>query len=111
MASISPFAVGWIALAIAIPGILLSYFYVAPPLKLDYRGLGLGELSIFFSFGPIPALGAFYVLTGGLSCSRGPRLDPVRDAHGERAAHPRHDILRLLQGGGEALPHGRARAG
>lgn len=61
------FAVGWIALAIAIPGVLLSYFYVAPPLKLDYRGLGLGELSIFFSFGPIPALGAFYVLTGSLS--------------------------------------------
>jgi 1,4-dihydroxy-2-naphthoate octaprenyltransferase len=60
------FAVGWIALAIAIPGVLLSYFYVAPPLKLDYRGLGLGELSIFFSFGPIPALGAFYVLTGSL---------------------------------------------
>ncbi len=58
--------VGWIALAIAVPGVLLSYFYVAPPLKLDYRGLGLGELSIFFGFGPIPALGAFYVLTGTL---------------------------------------------
>ncbi len=27
----------------------------------------LGELSIFFSFGPIPALGAFYVLTRGLA--------------------------------------------
>ncbi len=61
------FAVGWVALAIAIPGILLSYFYVAPPLKLDYRGLGLGELSIFLGFGPIPALGAFYVLTRGLA--------------------------------------------
>jgi 1,4-dihydroxy-2-naphthoate polyprenyltransferase len=60
-------AVGWIALAIAVPGVLLSYFYVAPPLKLDYRGLGLGELSIFFGFGPLPALGAFYVLTGSLS--------------------------------------------
>jgi 1,4-dihydroxy-2-naphthoate octaprenyltransferase len=60
------FAVGWLALAIAIPGIFLSYFYVAPPLKLDYRGLGLGELSIFLGFGPIPALGAFYVLTHGL---------------------------------------------
>lgn len=59
--------VGWLAIAIAIPGILLSYFYVAPPLKLDYRGLGLGELSIFFGFGPIPALGAFYVLTGHLA--------------------------------------------
>ncbi len=61
------FAVGWLALAIALPGIFLSYFYAAPPLKLDYRGLGLGELSIFLSFGPIPALGAFYVLTHGLA--------------------------------------------
>ncbi len=61
------FAVGWIALIIAVPGILLSYFYAAPPLKLDYRGLGLGELAIFVSFGPIPALGAFYVLTSSVS--------------------------------------------
>ncbi|MDA4122277.1 MAG: prenyltransferase [Thaumarchaeota archaeon] len=59
--------VGWIALAIAIPGVLLSYFYVAPPLKLDYRGLGLGEVAIFLGFGPLPVLGAFYVLTGTLS--------------------------------------------
>lgn len=61
------FAVGWLALVIAIPGVFLSYFYVAPPLKLDYRGLGLGELAIFFSFGPIPALGAFYVLTRSIA--------------------------------------------
>lgn len=59
--------VGWYALAIAAPGILLSYFYTAPPLKLDYRGLGLGELSILLSFGPIPVLGVFYVLSGQLS--------------------------------------------
>lgn len=59
--------VGWYALAIAVPGILLSYFYTAPPLRLDYRGLGLGELSILFSFGPIPALGTFYVMSGQLS--------------------------------------------
>ncbi len=58
--------VGWLALAIAVPGIILSYFYAAPPLKLDYRGFGLGEIAIFLSFGPIPALGAFYVLTGGV---------------------------------------------
>jgi 1,4-dihydroxy-2-naphthoate octaprenyltransferase len=60
-------AVGWVALAIAVPGIFLSYFYVAPPLKLDYRGLALGEIAIFLSFGPIPALGAYYVLTGSLA--------------------------------------------
>jgi 1,4-dihydroxy-2-naphthoate octaprenyltransferase len=59
--------VGWLALIIAVPGIILSYFYVAPPLKLDYRGFGLGELSILLSFGPIPSLGAFYVLTGSVN--------------------------------------------
>jgi 1,4-dihydroxy-2-naphthoate octaprenyltransferase len=59
--------VGWLAIGIAIPGILLSYFYTAPPLKLDYRGLGLGELSILLSFGPIPCLGAYYVLTRGIA--------------------------------------------
>jgi 1,4-dihydroxy-2-naphthoate polyprenyltransferase len=61
------FIVGWYALAIAVPAILLSYFYTAPPLRLDYRGVGLGELSILFSFGPIPALGVYYVTTGQLS--------------------------------------------
>jgi 1,4-dihydroxy-2-naphthoate octaprenyltransferase len=59
--------VGWLAIGIALPGILLSYFYTAPPLKLDYRGLGLGELSILLSFGPIPCLGAYYVLTGSFA--------------------------------------------
>jgi 1,4-dihydroxy-2-naphthoate octaprenyltransferase len=59
--------VGWLALGIALPGIFLSYFYTAPPLKLDYRGLGLGEVAVLFTFGPIPALGLFYVLTGSLS--------------------------------------------
>ncbi|MBI3840414.1 MAG: prenyltransferase [Thaumarchaeota archaeon] len=61
------FVVGWYALAIALPGIILSYFYTAPPLRLDYRGLGLGELSILLGFGPIPALGAYYVMAGHLS--------------------------------------------
>jgi 1,4-dihydroxy-2-naphthoate octaprenyltransferase len=59
--------VGWLALGIAIPGIILSWVYTAPPLRLGYRGLGLGELSVLLSFGPIPALGAFYVLTHHVS--------------------------------------------
>ena len=61
------YRVGWLALGIALPGILLSYFYAAPPVKLDYRGLALGELAIFLSFGPIPCLGTYYVVTGSIS--------------------------------------------
>ncbi|MHB1908805.1 MAG: UbiA family prenyltransferase [Nitrososphaerales archaeon] len=48
-------------------GFLIAFYYCAPPLKLDYRGLGLGEIGIFFAFGPIPVLGAYYVQTGILS--------------------------------------------
>ena len=61
------FIVGWYALLISVPGILLSYFYTAPPLRLDYRGVGLGEVSVFLSFGPIPVLGVYYVMSGHLS--------------------------------------------
>jgi 1,4-dihydroxy-2-naphthoate octaprenyltransferase len=59
--------VGWMALAIAVPGIILSWAYTAPPVKLDYRGLGLGEISVMLSFGPIPALGAYFVMARHLS--------------------------------------------
>jgi 1,4-dihydroxy-2-naphthoate octaprenyltransferase len=59
--------VGWWALAIAAPGIVLSWLYTAPPFKLAYRGIGLGELSVMLSFGPLPALGTYYVITGHLS--------------------------------------------
>ncbi len=58
------YAVGYWAFLFALTGVLLATFYTAPPLKLDYRGYGLGEISILLSFGPIPVLGAFYVQTG-----------------------------------------------
>jgi 1,4-dihydroxy-2-naphthoate polyprenyltransferase len=61
------FIVGWYALLISVPGVLLSYFYTAPPLRLDYRGMGLGEISVFLSFGPIPVLGVNYVMSAHLS--------------------------------------------
>lgn len=54
-------ATGLPVLILGILGVILSYTYVAPPLRLDYRGLALGELAIFASFGPIPVLGAYYV--------------------------------------------------
>src|SRR5207245_4193375 len=54
--------VGWFALGIAIPGILLSYFYAAPPVKLDYRALGLWASSIFCGSGPVLSFVDFFFL-------------------------------------------------
>jgi 1,4-dihydroxy-2-naphthoate polyprenyltransferase len=52
---------GLTVLILGILGVLFSYTYVAPPLRVDYRGLALGEIAIFASFGPIPVLGAYYI--------------------------------------------------
>lgn len=48
----------WLGLA----GVLISYFYTAPPLRLVHRGLG--ELAVALGFGPIMVLGAYFVQTG-----------------------------------------------
>ncbi len=61
--------VGYWSFVFAISGILLAIFYTAPPVKLDYRGKGLGEVAILLAFGPIPVLGSFYVQTGALNLS------------------------------------------
>ena len=39
-------------------GSLLAYFYTAEPLRLSARK-GLGELTIFLTFGPLLTLGSF----------------------------------------------------
>lgn len=46
---------------LGIAGILISYFYTAPPLKLVHRGLG--EIAVALGFGPIMTLGAYWVQT------------------------------------------------
>ena len=61
--------VGYWSFIFAIGGTLLAIFYTAPPLKLDYRGKGLGEVAILLAFGPIPVLGSFYVQIGTLNLS------------------------------------------
>ncbi len=53
---------GHVVLAIGIAGVLLGFFYTAPPLKLAYRGAG--EPIIFLLFGPLAGLGTYYVQTG-----------------------------------------------
>ena len=50
----------WIGLI----GVLSCYFYVGPPFRLAYRGIG--EFFVGLNFGPIMTLGTFYVLTGSL---------------------------------------------
>jgi 1,4-dihydroxy-2-naphthoate polyprenyltransferase len=43
-------------------GVISSYFYVGPPFRLAYRGVG--ELVVGLNFGPVMTLGAYYVQTG-----------------------------------------------
>ncbi len=50
---------GWDLLWLGVVGALLSFFYTAPPLKLVHRGLG--EIVVALGFGPIMALGAYFV--------------------------------------------------
>jgi 1,4-dihydroxy-2-naphthoate octaprenyltransferase len=50
-------------LVIGVVGILLSFFYTAPPLKLVYRGLG--EITTAIGFGPLMLVGAYVVQTVG----------------------------------------------
>jgi len=61
------FIKGYILVVLAVMGFLLGFFYVAPPIKFGYFGRGVGEIAIFFAFGPMPVAGAYYVQTGHLS--------------------------------------------
>jgi 1,4-dihydroxy-2-naphthoate octaprenyltransferase len=51
--------------AIGLMGFLAGYLYSANPVSLMSRGLG--EITIFFAFGPLITWGTYYVMTGLLS--------------------------------------------
>lgn len=53
------FRTGWPVLLFSFLGFLAAYFYVGPPLKWAYRGLG--EVIISLSYGPFMLLGSFYI--------------------------------------------------
>ena len=50
------------ALAVGLSGLFLGYFYTGRPLRLVARR-GLGELAIFFAFGPLLTLGTGYAIS------------------------------------------------
>jgi 1,4-dihydroxy-2-naphthoate octaprenyltransferase len=58
---------GWPILAFAMLGGLAAIFYVAPPIRWAYRGLG--ETVIGLSYGPFMVSGSLYAQTGHLSWS------------------------------------------
>jgi 1,4-dihydroxy-2-naphthoate octaprenyltransferase len=58
---------GPLVLLLGAVGIFFAYFHVAPPLRLGYRGLGLGEIGIFLSFGVLPVIRSFYVQSSYVS--------------------------------------------
>ena len=58
---------GWPILAFALLGGAAAIFYVAPPIRWAYRGLG--ELVIALSYGPWMVLGSMYLHTRALSWS------------------------------------------
>jgi len=51
----------WLLMAL---GAAIGIFYTVPPLGLKYRALG--DLAVFLAFGPLMALGAYYVQTATL---------------------------------------------
>ena len=53
---------GWMTLAFAFAGFFISFFYVAPPLRLKHHGLG--EPSVFVVWGPLMIAGTYFVTTG-----------------------------------------------
>jgi 1,4-dihydroxy-2-naphthoate octaprenyltransferase len=57
--------VGWPILSFALLGGAAAIFYVAPPIRWAYRGLG--ELVIGLSYGPWMVLGSLYLHTGSVT--------------------------------------------
>jgi 1,4-dihydroxy-2-naphthoate octaprenyltransferase len=53
---------GWPVLLFGLAGLFVSFFYVGPPLRLEYHGWG--EAAVGIGMGPLIVLGSYYVQTG-----------------------------------------------
>lgn len=56
---------GWWIAVFALGGLFLSWAYTAPPLRL--KKVGLGELDVLITWGPLMVGGVYYAATGKLS--------------------------------------------
>jgi len=97
---------GWPIFAFAVLGGLAAIFYVAPPIRWAYRGLG--EAVIALSYGPWMVLGSLYLHTrelswGALWASLVPGLlimalavvNAIPDFHQDRLVGKRNLVVRL----------------
>jgi 1,4-dihydroxy-2-naphthoate octaprenyltransferase len=113
---------GWPILAFAILGGLAAIFYVAPPIRWAYRGLG--ETVIALSYGPWMVLGSLYLHTGRFSwaalwASLVPGflimalavVNAIPDYHQDRLVGKRNLVVRLGRERGVWLYLGLATAG
>ena len=55
---------GPLVIAFALGGLFVSVFYVAPPIRLKWHGLG--EPGVFVVWGPLMVVGTFFVATGSI---------------------------------------------
>lgn len=114
--------VGWPILAFAVLGGLAAIFYVAPPIRWAYRGLG--ETVIALSYGPWMVLGSLYLHTRALSwealwASLVPGLlimslavvNAIPDFHQDRLLGKRNLVVRLGRRRGVMLYLALASAG
>jgi 1,4-dihydroxy-2-naphthoate octaprenyltransferase len=116
------YRVGWPILAFAVLGGLAAIFYVAPPIRWAYRGLG--ETVIALSYGPWMVLGSLYLharavswealwasLVPGFLIMSLAVVNAIPDYHQDRLVGKRNLVVRLGRRRGVWLYLGLAAAG
>lgn len=108
------FQIGWLVFLFSFLGFLGAYFYVGPPIKWAYRGLG--EIVIALCYGPFMVLGSYYIQTQkidfvpffvslicGLSIFCLALLNEIPDYYQDRLVGKKNLVVRLGKKGGVKL--------